>query len=277
MSDKVSPLFHLFDQKFKEAKTSWDLLSKNFKSRKALELEEKLIFLNIYLQLLSKIHFQEESLKFDPFDPFKNIYKALKRIHHYKLAITAYETERANKKIIYNTYEKFLAIEKRELYKEVYEEIISAPFEAWEPLYATAHHYSRNIKPLMIDTSAIKLINEEIEYLNYKEKDHWDNQSIKDIMDGLQVITVVENIKIAVGFNSLFIEEIHLEMKKLCQLLNVWFQNHLFAQHLNFFLSENEMGGAKYLELAKSIKHNKIRLTEEVASLSKNLFQKWTI
>ncbi len=88
---------------------------------------------------------------------------------------------------------------------------------------------------------------------------------------------MVENIKIAVGFNSLFIEDIHVEMKKLCQILNVWFQNHLFAQHLNFFLSENEMVGAKYLELAKSIKYNKIRLTEEVASHSKNLFQKWTI
>ena len=276
MSGKVSPLFHLFDQQYNEAKSCLGVLSKSFKSKKALELEEKLIFLNIYLHLLSKIHFTEENLRFEPFDPFKMIGKALRRIRYYKLAIITYEAEKASSGLSYNTYDKFLTTEKNELYKEVYDIIITAPLDAWEPLYATAHHYSQNIKPMMMDTSAAKLINEEIEYLNYQEKDTRDSQSIKEIMEGLQTITAVENIKIAVGFNSMFTEDIHVEMKKLSQVMNKWFQNHLFGQHLNYFLGEKEIVGTKYLELAKRIKTKKLRLTEEVVSLSQNLFVKWT-
>jgi hypothetical protein len=276
MSDKVSPLFHLFDQQYNEAKASLCLLSKSFKSKKAQELEEKLIFLNIYLHLLSKIHFTEENLRFEPFDPFKRIGKALKRIRYYKLAVATYDAEKGSTGLTYNTYDKFLATEKKELYREVYDIIVTAPLDVWEPLYATAHQYSQNIKPLMIDTSATKLINEEIEYLNYQEKDNPDSQSIKEIMEGLQTITAVENIKIAVGFNSMFTEDIHGEMKKLSQVMTQWFQNHLFCQHLNYFFGEKEIVGTKYLELAKSIKTKKLKLTEEVASLSQKLFVKWT-
>ena len=65
MLKKVSPLFQLFEKQYGEAHSLLTALNKNFRSKKALELEEKLVFINVYLHLLNKIHFQEERLKFE--------------------------------------------------------------------------------------------------------------------------------------------------------------------------------------------------------------------
>ena len=94
------------------------------------------------------------------------------------------------------------------------------------------------------------------------------------MMEAMQVITVSENIKIAIGLNPLFTPDIHEKMKELSQLLVQWHQTHLFAQHLNYFLSENEQVGSRYLELAKKIKSKKQRLSTEADSLGKNLLSK---
>src|SRR5690554_726810 len=225
MLGKGSPLFHLFESQFKEARSLSSGLGKNFKSKKAIELEEKLIFLNIYLQILNKIHFKEERLKFEPFEPFKPICKATKRIHHFKLAIAAFEEAKGTQN--YGTYEGFLVAEKKALYKEVYEVMISSPLDIWESLYATAYRFSKKIQPLMINTATTQLINEELEYLNFKEKERLDSASLKDMMEAMQVITVSENIKIAIGLNPLFTPDIHEKMKELSQLLVQWHQTHL--------------------------------------------------
>lgn len=272
MFEKVSPLFQLFEKQYSEARALLNALGKNFRSKKALELEEKLIFINVYLHVLNKIHYNEERLKFDSFSGFKAICKSLKRIHHYKLAMAAFEEEKG--KWAYTSYETFLNSEKKRLYKDVYELIISRPPDIWEPLYATAYGYSNGIKPLMIDTAAGQLINEELEYINIGGKEALDGQAMRDVMEALQVITVVENIKIAVGLNPVFTGNIHQEMKVLLRILAKWNQTYLFAQHLNYFLSDNEQVGSKYLELAKRMKEKKQRLAQEVASLCGNLFSK---
>lgn len=274
MLGKGSPLFHLFESQFKEARSLFNVLGKSFKSKKAIELEEKLIFLNIYLQVLNKIHFKEERLKFEPFEPFKPICKAIKRIHHFKLALGAFDEVKGTQS--FASYEAFLAAEKKALYKEVYEVMISSPLDIWESLYATAYRYSKKIQPLMINTATTQLINEELEYINYKEKVRLDSEALKDIMEALQVITVGENMKIAIGLNPLFTSDIHEEMKSLSHLLVQWHQTHLFAQYLNYFLSENEQVGSKYLELAKKVKSKKQRLSVGADSLCKNLLSKLT-
>src|SRR5690606_15742335 len=248
MLEKLPPMFHLFDQQYNEAISSFNALGKNFKSRKALDLEDRLIFLNIYLQLLNKIHFKEERLKYNSFDPFKMICKSLKRIHHYKLAIAAFEEEKNSRGNSYNTYENFLITEKKELYKKAYDGLVSAPLDIWEELYATSYHYSKAITPLMISTATTQLTNEEIEYISVVDKDLLDSQSIRDLMEGLRIIHAVENINVSLGLNPFFVPNIHLEMKKLSQLVIKWHQTHLFAQHLNFFLGESDQVGTKYLD-----------------------------
>ncbi|MEX2591814.1 MAG: hypothetical protein WD426_03505 [Anditalea sp.] len=271
---KGAPLFSLFERQFNEAKISFNSLGKSLKSKKALELEGKLIFLNIYLNLLSKVHFKEEKLKFELFGPFKTICKGLKRIHHFKMVSDAFYIEKSRMDMEYNSYEKYLIAEKKELYKEVYEGLLFSSPDIWEPLYTGADHYSKEIQPLMINTATTQLINEEIEYCGSNGDSHLDSQAIKEILEGLRIIIAVENITIAIGLNPLFTGAIHGEIKELCQVLNKWHQNHLFAQYLSSFLSEKDQAGTKYLELVKNIKSNKQRLTKEVAGHCKYTFAK---
>ena len=272
MLKKVSPLFQLFEKQYGEARSLLTALNKNFRSKKALELEEKLVFINVYLHLLNKIHFQEERLKFESFSGFRAIERSLRRIHHYKLVMAAFEEERG--KANFASYENFLISEKKPLYKEVYELIISRPLDIWEKLYVAAYDYSQGIKPLMIDTATRQLINEELEYLNVGSKEVLDSQSMREVMEGLQVVTVVENINIAVGLNSVFTSDIHHEMAELLRRLSTWNKTSLFAQHLNHFLSDHEQVGNKYLELAKRTRDKKKRLALEVASLWDALYSK---
>lgn len=255
MFGKVSPLFDLFDRQFGEARSLLNALGKNFRSRKALELEEKLIFINVYFHILNKIHFQEERLKFESYSSFNAICKSLKRIRHYKLAVSAFEEEKIE--ATYSTYEHFLLAEKKAIYKNAYEIIVSRPSDIWEPLYASAYDYSKGTKPLEIDTATRQVIDEELEYINFKGKEGMDSQALRDIMQALQIITVVENVKVAIGLNPVFTSDIHQEMKTLSKALARWNQTYLFAQHLNYFLSDNEGVGKKYLGLARRTKEKR--------------------
>lgn len=272
MLKKVSPFFQLFEKQYGEARSLLTALNKNFRSKKALELEEMLVFINVYLHILNKIHFQEERLKFESFSGFKAIERSLRRIHHYKLVMAAFEEEKG--KVGFASYENFLISEKKALYKEVYELIISRPLDIWEKLYVAAYDYSQGIKPLMINTATQQLINEELEYLNVGSKEVLDSQSMREVMEGLQIVTVVENINVAVGLNPVFTADIHQEMRKLLHVLASWNKTSLFAQHLNHFLSDNEQVGNKYLELAKKARDKRKRLALEVASLWDALYPK---
>ncbi len=272
MLEKVSPLFQLFEKQYTESRLLFDALGKNFKSKKALELEDKLTFINVYLHVLNKIHFQEERLKYEFFAPFRKICKALKRIHHYNLAIEAFEEEKTDAR--YSSYEERLRNERKKLYKEVFEVIISTPQDIWESLYVSGRKYSKNLTPLMVNTATNQLINEELEYLNFDEGEDVDNKSLRDVLEGLQIITVLENIRIGVGLNPLFTSSIHEEINTLRRSLRRWNKTYLFAQHLNLYLSENEQVGSKYLELAYTLKTKKQRLAFEVVSLCRSLFPK---
>ena len=277
MIEKVSPLMELFDRKFYQGKSAFNSLNKNFKSKKALELNDNLTFLNIYLDLLNRIHFHEERLQFQLFEPFKPIHKALKRIQHFKLVQVALEQESSTHDTSYNTYKKFLIGEKKELYTEVYEILFTTPLDIWESLYASIGNYGRNNEPLQIDTASLQLVNEEIDFFQFKDKSSQiDSQSLKELMDGIKVIIAVENVRLAVGMNTIFTDTVHKKLKRLRLVLNRWHQTHLFGQHLQYFLGENVDVGPKYIDLAKRVKDNKQRLTKEIASPYHHLFSKLT-
>src|SRR5690606_30204301 len=123
---------------------------------------------------------------FEPFYPFQALCKALKRIHHYKSSVSAYAAEKARTHEVYLSYDRFLAALKEEVYREIYEVVIATPTEIWDELYATAFFYARDTDPLMIDTATTMLINEEIEYIDFKERIHSDSQSINEIIEGLR-------------------------------------------------------------------------------------------
>jgi hypothetical protein len=274
MQGKISPIFRLFHIQFEEAKSAFSSLGKQFKGKKAIELEQRLIFLEIYIDLLSRIYFKEDKLKFQLFSPFKDLFKGLKKVKHIKMVLDQVRSLSVDQNTAINSYIKSLESDKKKLYAEVYDLIVSTPFQVWEKLYEEAHHYSKGLKPLMINTATTQIINEELEFFNLEHKTKLDSKALKDIYEGLRVIIALENLRIESGFNSIFVVEVHEHMGELRQSLLEWYQNHLFVQHLSFYLTDKENIAKKYLDLLARLKSNKKTSTSKVVEKCRFLFDR---
>ncbi|WP_194976463.1 hypothetical protein [Aquiflexum lacus] len=274
MQGKISPIFRHFHIQFEEAKSAFSSLGKQFKGKKAIELEQKLIFLEIYIDLISRIYFKEENLKFQLFSPFKDLFKGLKKVKHIKMVLDQVRLHNIDQNMAFNTYIKSLESDKKKLYAEVYDLIVSTPFQIWDKLYEEAYEYSKGLKPLMINTATTQIINEELEFFNLEHKNKMDSKALKDIYEGLRVIIALENLRIESGFNSIFVEEVHGHMGGLRQSLLDWYQNHLFIQHLSFYLTDKENIAKKYLDLLSRLQTNKKSHTHKVVEKCRYLFDR---
>jgi hypothetical protein len=274
MQGKISPIFRHFQIQFEEAKSAFSSLGKQFKGKKAIELEQKLIFLEIYIDLISRIYFKEDNLKFQLFSPFKDLFKGLKKVKHIKMILDQVRSYNIDQNVVFNTYIKSLESDKKKLYAEVYDLIVSTPFQIWDNLYQEAYNYSKGLKPLMINTATTQIINEELEFFNLEHKTKMDSKALKDIYEGLRVIIALENLRIESGFNSIFVEEVHGHMGGLRQSLLDWYQNHLFIQHLSFYLTDKENIAKKYLDLLSRLQTNKKSHTQKVVEKCRYLFDR---
>jgi len=268
--DKLTPVFQLFEQQLDTASKLFTDLSRQFKTKKAIELEEKLIFLEIYIQLLSKIHFEEKNLNFKLFSPFKTLFKYLKKVLHLKLIREALEERSVNQS--YGSFDTYLNKEKSMLYGDAFDHILSLKGSIWEDLYAEVRTHSTGIKPLMVNTATTQIINEELEFSYFDSLHDPTAKSIKDIYESLQIIIAVENFRMVSGLNSVFTAAIHDDMNDLSKSLYLWYQNHLLLQQLTHFFSEKETIADKYKNLLNDIKKSKKKLTTKVISQSKILF-----
>ena len=268
--EKVTPVFQLFEQQLELANKLFSDLGKQFKTKKAIELEEKLIFLEIYIQLLSKIHFEEKNLNFKLFSPFKKLFKCLKKVLHLKLIREALAEKSISNS--YGSFADYLTEEKQILYSQAFDLILSLPRHIWEDMHREVQNYSVGIRPLMVNTATTQIINEELEFSYFDSLHDPTAKSIKDIYESLQVIIAVENFRMVSGLNSVFTPVIHEEMNRLSISLYKWYQNHLLLQQLTVFIAEKETITEKYKELLDSIKKDKKKLTTKVASQSKILF-----
>ncbi|WP_332913891.1 hypothetical protein [Algoriphagus boritolerans] len=70
MPFKTSPVFHIFDQQHQEAKLLFLALGKQVKSKKAIELQLKLEFLELFADLMEKIDFESQNQGNDLFFSF---------------------------------------------------------------------------------------------------------------------------------------------------------------------------------------------------------------
>lgn len=274
MTGKLSPLFGLFAQQYEDAKQLFLSLGKKYRGKKAIELEQKLIFLEIYTDLLSRIYFEEEKLQFKLFSPFKKIFKGLKKTKHIKSILAQLDEIETKNSLKFGSYRKKLEMEKAKVYAEVYDQIVATPLKDWEHLYEEVHRYSRGLKPLMINTSTTQIINEELEFFNLENKAKLTSGALKDIYEGLRVITALENLRVESGFNSIFVQEVHDRMADLQRSLNDWYQNHLFLQHLMGYLADWVEIPKKYLELLSQLQSNKRTHTQKVESQCKQLFER---
>jgi hypothetical protein len=274
MQGKISPIFRLFTQQFEDAKSAFLSLSKRYRGKKSMELEQKLIFLEIYVDFLSRIHFKEENLKFQLFSPFKKIFKGLKKTKHLKMIMKQVESVKMRDNVVFNSYTKALESEKNKVYAEVYDLIVSTPLQIWDELYDSVYQYSKGLKPLMINTSSTQIISEELEFFNLDNKTKLDTKALKDIYEGIRVIIALENLRIESGFNSIFVKEVHSRMSELQKDLLIWYENHLFLQHLTGFLTDKENISKKYIDLLASLQQNKKTNTAKVEAKCRELFER---
>lgn len=274
MSSNLSPVFQVFDLQFSEAKSLFLELGKQIKSKKAIPLSAKLGFLEIYTDLLGKIHYTEEGLNFDIFSDFKLLKKNLRKVHHLKLVEKSLHHQELKSDLTFGGYGEFLALQKKQLYNQTFDMVIGSSLKSWEDFYQKCAKSSRGIKPLMVNTAINQIIQEELEYLGLDSKGSMDSTVLRDVFEGLRKIIIFENLRIHLGFNPIFVTSIHTEIMELKNHLKPWYSNHLALQSLTSYLAEQDEVSKKYLKWAKELKEEKQRLSLLAERQTKILFEK---
>jgi len=274
MSGSLSPVFQVFEQQFFEAKGLFLELGKQIKSKKAIPLSAKMGFLELYADLLAKIHYEKEGLNFDIFSDFKRLKKNLLKVHHFKLVEKSLQDQELKSGLTFGGYRDFLGQQKKQLYIQTFDMVVGSSLKIWEEFYQKSEKSSRGIKPLRVNTAINQLIQEELEYLDLDSKGAMDSTVLRDVFEGLRKIIIYENLLIHLGFNPIFITSIHSEIESLKDNLKPWYSNHLALQSLTSYFAEQQQVSKKYLKWAKELKEEKQRLTIIAERQAKTLFGK---
>ncbi|WP_192085727.1 hypothetical protein [Algoriphagus sp. Y33] len=274
MQAKVSPVFQLFESQHQEAKALFLTLGKQIKSKKAIELLGKMDFLELYADLMAKVHFDIEGLNFNIFSDFKLMKRSLRKIHHFKLAEKSLNNRELVLGIKYNGYRIHLDKYKKKLYAEAFDLIVGSTLKSWDEFHQKAMNASRGIKALTINTAVNQIIQEELEFFALDHKGSMDSKALKDTFEGLRTIIMLENTLIQMGFNSIFVAGIHGEIEALKNNLKPWYSNHLSLQSLTHFLGTKEVVSKKYLDWAKELKTEKTALSAQAEKQAHDLFDK---
>jgi hypothetical protein len=274
MQAKTSPVFQIFEQQHNEAISLFLVLGKQIKSKKAIELLNRLEFLELYSDLLAKIHFGQENLGPSLFSPFKKLKKSLQIIHHLKLVEKSISQRTLETGLRMESFSAFLLSQKRSGQKDTFELVIGSTLKAWDQFLNKAHQKSKGIKPLMISTAINQLAQEELEFLHQDIKAPLSTQAFPQLFESLRKIIMLENLLVHIGFNPIFVEQIHQEIHLLKENLKPWYTNHLALQALSVFLAEKENPSKKYLDWAKELRVEKKGLSSQIEKQAIQLLQK---
>lgn len=274
MQAKTSPVYQIFEQQHQEAKSLFLELGKQIKSKKAMALLTKLEFLELYTDLMSKIHFETENLGIDLFSPFKNLKKSLRKTHHLKLVERNLKGQEEKTALKYDSYREYLGIQKKKIQKEAFDLVVGSTLKTWDDFQLKSLQSSRGIKPLMINTAINQLVQEELEFLHRDLKSPMESQSFRDLFESLRKIIMLENLLIQLGFNPIFVSQIHEEISQLKENLKPWYSNHLSFQALSGFLAEKEEISKKYMDWIKELKDEKKSLSSEIEKQAFELLKK---
>jgi hypothetical protein len=274
MLPKFSPVFQIFESQHQQAKELFLSLGKQIKSKKAIELATKLDFLEVYSDLLNKIHFEVKGLNFDLFSQFKSLQKSLHKIHHFKLVEKSLDERELTQNITYGSYRKHLDEYKKDLYTQAFDLIVGSPLKNWDDLFEKAKQYSQAIKPLSINTAINQIIEEELDYFAMDSKGPMDTKLLKDTFIGLRILVMLENMRVHLGFNPIFVPKVHLEIEELKNNLKPWYVNHLNYQSLTYFASDKDDLSKKYMDWLKDLKAEKKVLSALSEKRAQKLFEK---
>lgn len=264
MQVKTSPVFQLFEQQHQEAKGLFLDLGKQIKAKKAIELLSKIEFLELYADLMSKIHSAENGNEKENRPPFSSLKKSLRKIHHLKLVERIIKRKSMESDQTFESFKSYLELEKRKIQKEAFDLAVGSSLRSWENFLDQTKSASKGLKPLMISTAIHQLINEELNVLNQEMKSPLSTSAFRDLFESLRKIIMLENFLIHLGFNPIFVSQIHGEIQTLKENLKPWYANHLSFQALTQFLSEKESPSKKYIEWLKELKQEKKSLSSEI-------------
>jgi hypothetical protein len=264
MQVKTSPVFLIFEQQHHEAKILFLALGKQVKSKKAIELQTKLEFLELFTELLEKVHFENQNLSNDLFLPFKPLKRSLRKTHHLKLVERNLKSRVEKSALEYDSYREYLLVQKRKIQKEAFDLVVGSTLKIWEDFRECAQKTSRGIKPLTINTAINQLVQEELVSLHRELKEPITSQGFRDLFEGLRKIIMLENLLVQLGFNPIFVTAIHEEIGQLKDNLKPWYSNHLAFQTLSGFLAEKTSISKKYMEWIKELKEEKKSLSSEI-------------
>ncbi|MFN3997034.1 hypothetical protein [Algoriphagus sp.] len=274
MPVRTSPVFQIFELQHQEAKTLFLALGKQVKSKKAIELQTKLEFLELFVDLMEKVHFQNLSLGNDIFSPFKDLKRSLRKTHHLKLVERNLRSREEKTELLYDSYREYLMVQKRKIQKEAFDLVVGSPLKTWDDFSEKAHQTSRGIKPLTINTAINQLVQEELESIHRELKTPMSSQGFRDLFESLRKIIMLENLLIQLGFNPIFVSAIHEEISQLKENLKPWYSNHLAFQTLSGFLAEKTSISKKYMEWIKELKVEKKSLSSEIEKQAFSLLNK---
>lgn len=277
MSVKTSPVFQYFEQQHAEAKALFLALGKQIKTKKAVELLSKLEFLELYSDLMAKIHFENEDLGVSLFSHFKRLKKALRKIHHLKLVERNIQSREGQHHQRMESFSTYILTEKRNVQKEAFDLAIGSTLKIWDDFLVKTHQSSKGIKPLMISTAINQLANEELGYLQEDIEVPLKTQTFPELFESLRKIIMLENLLIHLGFNPIFVSQIHGEIQALKESLKPWYANHLTLQALSHFLAEKENPSKKYMEWAKELKAEKKSLSSQIEKQAVRLMEKLAV
>lgn len=264
MPVKTSPVFQIYEQQHQEAKVLFLALGKQVKSKKAIELQLKLEFLELFADLLEKVHFEKQNLGNDLFSPFKALKRSLRKTHHLKLAERNLKAREGKTSLMYDSYREYLLVQKRKIQKEAFDIVVGSTLKTWDDFKDKAHQISIGIKPLTINTAINQLVKEELESVHRELKSPIHSQGFRDLFESLRKIIMLENLLVQLGFNTIFVSSIHDEIGHLKENLKPWYSNHLAFQTLTGFLAEKASISKKYMEWIKELKEEKKSLSSEI-------------
>ena len=223
---------------------------------------------------MSKIHFENETLAIDLFSAFKPLKKSLRKTHHLKLVEQNLKSREEKTLLTYESYRSYLDVQKRKIQKEAFDLVVGSTLKTWDDFQQKSHQSSRGIKPLMINTAINQLVQEELESLRSNLKAPLESQGFRDLFESLRKIIMLENLLIQLGFNPIFVSQIHNEISQLKENLKPWYSNHLSFQTLSGFLAEKEDISKKYMDWIRELKEEKKSLSSEIEKQAFELLRK---
>jgi hypothetical protein len=269
-----SPVFQLFSHQHQQAKALFLELGKEIKSAKAIALLEQLEFLELYSELLEKIHFEQKHLGYSLFFPLKTLKKSLKKIHHLKLVEKGLKEREKNLSLTFESFKTYLNEQKRGMQKEAFDLMVGSSLKMWEDYLEKAFEASKSIKPLVLNTSIHQLVQEELAFMTKEVTPPMSTQGFRDLFEGLRKVIILENLLVHLGLNPIYLPQIHEELERLKNGLKPWYANHLNLQSLTHFIGQQEEVSKKYLDWVKELKDEKKSLTATLEKQAISLLRK---